>query len=950
MKKCLSLIKKIICLGLFACAAQLSAQSLYTQSGTDLSWETIIRNGMIPRGTNSTAGIRGSTIDVNNAVVEQGPYGNWPFVKAINIHTVGNSVVPRNDFAKWSRWYQEDGNTQVFRLFKGEYNVRNDRENAARIESFSQHSWNYGDGWQEWVGTYTIVKPIGCAIFQAKNPVNDWSVMITLSENGTITYQPRHGTNKTIATNMAGKSFNLRVRDNGLHYEVYMNGSLVGTGSFSRPTENTSFRWGMYVGNSIPSRDGMIFVTGATINPRSSTNPCDNNPLPTVTLSSNLATGNLQQGTSLTFTANASDNGTISKVEFFDGTTLLGTDLSAPYTFATSSLAVGSHSITAKATDNCGGIKISNALSYTVQGMRINTPPVVAFSSPAANARLTAPASLGVIVAASDPDAGDRATVALYLNNTFIREDLVAPHEFNTSGTESALQNLAAGSYVLKAIAKDTHGDTAMAFRTIIVENANDPCAGNTAPSIRLNNPASASISEGNSITLAASASDNGSISKVEFFDGNTLIASDLVAPYEFTTNALSAGTHIISAKATDHCGASSSSETVQVTVVAISTNHPPVISFSSPAANTRLTAPASLGVVVAASDVDAGDRATVALYLNNTFIREDLVAPHEFNTNGTESALQNLAAGTYVLKAIAKDTRGDTAMAFRTVVVENPADPCAAAAAPLVRIASSNGQSSLQTGQSLTLVASISGGLTISKVEFYNGSTLIEVQTASPYQANVTNLSAGTYTFQARAYEACGRITNSAEWSVQVTTPSSPILGPSCARPNQTLSFELSSAVMSSAKGVSWWFSGSSQRVTPSASGNSCVVVTSQYYTNGEICAGVKIAQAPYFVKYCKALSSCAREGYEVTPEEYSSDMVYPNPSADGIFHLSMKDDGTIPYNIDLLDARGIWMKQIEWNKSTSEISLQSLAPGHYFLKIAGSDGIRVVPVSVVR
>jgi gliding motility-associated-like protein len=60
-------------------------------------------------------------------------------------------------------------------------------------------------------------------------------------------------------------------------------------------------------------------------------------------------------GEAITLRATASDvNGTISRVEFFDGTTKLGEDLTSPYTLVWNNASVGNHLITARATDNSG--------------------------------------------------------------------------------------------------------------------------------------------------------------------------------------------------------------------------------------------------------------------------------------------------------------------------------------------------------------------------------------------------------------------------------------------------------------------------------------------------------------------------------------------------------------------------------------------------------------------
>ncbi|MFE4702566.1 glycoside hydrolase family 48 protein [Streptomyces sp. NPDC056738] len=65
-------------------------------------------------------------------------------------------------------------------------------------------------------------------------------------------------------------------------------------------------------------------------------------------------------------TAAAADGATISKVEFYDDTTLLGTDTSSPYTLSASGLAVGSHSIVAKAYDSLGASAASVPAGITV--------------------------------------------------------------------------------------------------------------------------------------------------------------------------------------------------------------------------------------------------------------------------------------------------------------------------------------------------------------------------------------------------------------------------------------------------------------------------------------------------------------------------------------------------------------------------------------------------------
>jgi hypothetical protein len=256
------MMKKELLLTL-VCCVELAATGwggeLFTQEGTDPTFQSLINDKTIAVGSNSTRGVKGSTIKVTAAVAGD------PIPKDIAIHTLCNSSIHRKDFPKWTRWYQEDGHTQIFRLFQGETNVRNDRKLAARIEAFGG-SWEAGNTnvWHEWEGTYTIVKPHGAAIFQSKNNKNDWSVMINCSDTGVITLNHRrHQEDVIIARDMAGKSFRLKVRDNGRDYEVFFNGKKVGAGYYDRPAGKNAFRWGMYLGANEVRHDAMIFVTGA---------------------------------------------------------------------------------------------------------------------------------------------------------------------------------------------------------------------------------------------------------------------------------------------------------------------------------------------------------------------------------------------------------------------------------------------------------------------------------------------------------------------------------------------------------------------------------------------------------------------------------------------------------------------------------------------------------------
>ena len=87
---------------------------------------------------------------------------------------------------------------------------------------------------------------------------------------------------------------------------------------------------------------------------------------PAVTLDSPANGGNVSLNTPVTLTATATDDSAVSKVQFYDGATLLGEDDTAPYEFVWNGATLGRHSMTARAFDDHGGYTTSTAATLTV--------------------------------------------------------------------------------------------------------------------------------------------------------------------------------------------------------------------------------------------------------------------------------------------------------------------------------------------------------------------------------------------------------------------------------------------------------------------------------------------------------------------------------------------------------------------------------------------------------
>ncbi|MDF2456455.1 MAG: hypothetical protein K0R51_2448 [Cytophagaceae bacterium] len=97
----------------------------------------------------------------------------------------------------------------------------------------------------------------------------------------------------------------------------------------------------------------------------------------------------------------------------------------------------------------------------------------------------------------------------------------------------------------------------------------------NVAPTISLTAPGdTASFTAPASMVISANASDSdGSVAKVDFYNGSTLIFSDVTAPYAYTWSGITAGSYTLSAKATDNSGASTTTASITVTVQQVISN-----------------------------------------------------------------------------------------------------------------------------------------------------------------------------------------------------------------------------------------------------------------------------------------------------------------------------------------------------------------------------------------
>lgn len=182
-----------------------------------------------------------------------------------------------------------------------------------------------------------------------------------------------------------------------------------------------------------------------------------------------------------------------------------------------------------------------------------NDVPVVSITSPANNVTALETASFTIAATATDVEA--TITKVEFFNGAIkLGEDLTSPYTF-------AWNNVSAGTYTVTAKATNqVNGSTTSSAITVKV---------NKAPTVSITSPGNnAGVDTPATIVIMANANDaDGSISKVEFFNGTSKLGEDATSPYAYSWGNVAAGTYSLTAVATDNLGAIKTSVPVTIMV-----------------------------------------------------------------------------------------------------------------------------------------------------------------------------------------------------------------------------------------------------------------------------------------------------------------------------------------------------------------------------------------------
>ena len=448
-------------------------------------------------------------------------------------------------------------------------------------------------------------------------------------------------------------------------------------------------------------------------------------------------------GATVTFTATltggSSPSGT---VEFFDGSTSLGTKTlsGTTATLSTAALTVGAHSIAAVYagdTDNAGATSV--AFTVTVG----QSAPIVTVTADNASPALGATVTFTATMTGGSSPSG---TVEFFDGSTSLGTKTL-------SGTTATLSTaaLTVGAHSITAVyAGDTDnaGATSVAFTVTV---------GQSAPTVTVSAD-TASPSLGATVTLTAMLTGGASpAGTVEFFDGSTSLGTKNLSGTTATLSisTLAVGAHSITAVYggdTNNAGATSTSVTVTVGQSA------PAVTVSADNSSPALGASVTLTATLTGGASPTG---TVTFKDGTTVLGTGAIS----GTTATFST-SSLGVGTHSIIAVYAgdaDNAGATSVAATVTVGQ---------LAPTVAVSADKPNPAF--GEKVILTATLTGGSSpTGTVAFFDGSTSLGNGTVSgttaTYQSSA--LAAGAHSITAKySGDANNAAATSTAFSVTVT------------------------------------------------------------------------------------------------------------------------------------------------------------------------------------
>jgi hypothetical protein len=250
---------------------------------------------------------------------------------------------------------------------------------------------------------------------------------------------------------------------------------------------------------------------------------------------------------------------------------------------------------------------------------------------------------------------------------------------------------------------------------------------------------------------------DDGSVTNVAFLANGETLGRVANAPFALTWSNTPVGIHTLTAIATDDSGLANTSAPVSITV------HDPVVRLTAPAPGATFVTP--VDVSFAASVTPTNDPVTLVEFFAGTDkVGEAAAAPWAFTWS-------NAPPGVFACTAVATESGGilHTSAPVHITLVSITTN-----APPAVALTSPADGASLASGANVTLSASATDDLGVSKVEFLIEGESFRTDSSAPYSAVWSNAALGLWALTAVATDNEGLATTSAPVYVTLTNSAS--------------------------------------------------------------------------------------------------------------------------------------------------------------------------------
>jgi fibronectin type 3 domain-containing protein len=461
----------------------------------------------------------------------------------------------------------------------------------------------------------------------------------------------------------------------------------------------------------------------------------------------------------VTVSANASDNVGVASVQFkVDGIAIGPSLTGTPYSYSwnTTTVSNGTHTLAAVATDTSGN-------ATTSPGVTVNVSNTVTAAPTVPTGLVATPGDSKVVLNwKANPTTENITRYNVYR----IGQTFSGPWATPTEPTFTNASEVVNGTqYCYTVSATNASGESASTAQVCATPQAT---SDTTAPTVTLTSPANGATVSGSSVTISANASDNAGVSNVEFFVDGSLLASDTSSPYSTVWNstAVPNGTHTILARAYD-AARNSSSSTYTVNVNNGDT--------TPPTAPTGFVARAISPTQVDLAWTASTDNVRVTAYYIQ---RNGVIIATVSGTSYSDLSVTGNTTYTYVV--IAADAAGNkTASSSQSVTTPAPADTTPPAAPTNL---SGVAASSTQVNLSWSAATDPSG---IKGYNVYrNGVKINSALVTTTSYGDSTATAGATYSYTVTAVDGANN-ESAKSTAVSVTTPDLPpppfgiILGP---------------------------------------------------------------------------------------------------------------------------------------------------------------------------